>query len=58
MDISKVKAELWTLLKSFLGAVLAAAGLAALQWIGVHLPDAINFFTTIASAYGAQHIGS
>lgn len=52
MDFDAVKKQALDLAKSFLGAVAAASCLAALNWAGAHIPDAIQLVGTWAAAHG------
>lgn len=48
------KDEAKHLLRSFLAAVATAAGLAALNWIGAHIPAAIQFLSSMGAAYATS----
>lgn len=52
----KIKAEAIALFRSFVGAVAAAAALAALHWIGANIPAAINALGMLGGAHIAQHV--
>ena len=56
MDTQAILEEAKKLLYGFLGAVATGAALAALNWLGAHIPSAIQFLSTVAVGYGATHI--
>ena len=58
MTRDQIITEAKTLFRSFIGAVGAAALLAALNWLGAHIPAAISFTSTLAAAYGSQKLHS
>ncbi len=53
MDIKAIKGHAYAFLMGLAGAVATSAALAALNYIGAHIPDAINFITTIGGASAA-----
>ena len=48
-----IKKEAMTLAKSFLLTVASAAALAGLNWIGGHIPAALQFLSTGGVAYAS-----
>ena len=56
MTFDQLKAQALRLFYSFLGAVAGAAALAALNWIGAHIPAAIQFMGSLVTAHAAQSI--
>lgn len=50
MNTTWLEQEFTYWLRAFVGAVLSAAALAALQFIGAHIPALIQFITTAGGA--------
>jgi len=44
MTTDEFKQHAFDFLKGFIGAMAAAAGIAATQYLGAHLPEIISFF--------------
>lgn len=54
MDFQTIKAQALRLFYSFIGAVAGAAALAALNWLGAHIPAAVQFIGSMLAAHGTQ----
>lgn len=51
----QVKKEAVHLLRSFIGAVAAAAAIAALNWLGAEIPIALHALALVGGGYAASH---
>lgn len=56
MTTDQLKQHALDFLKGLLAVMAVQAGLAALQYIGAHIPDAVTYLGQIAAAYGTIHI--
>ncbi|MDE1925361.1 MAG: hypothetical protein KGH79_04265 [Patescibacteria group bacterium] len=54
MTFAQLKTQALRLFYSFIGAVAGAAALAALNWVGAHIPTAIQFIGSLVTAHAAQ----
>lgn len=48
--------ELKRIAYSLFGAMVSAALLAGLNWVGAHIPEVVTFITSMAGAYGTQKL--
>lgn len=51
-----IRSEAKILFYSFLSTVAAAAAMAALNWVGAHIPDALQYAGTFAAGYAGGHL--
>lgn len=57
MDTSTIKQHLLDFLKGFVAAVAVAAGSAALQYLGAHIPDLLTFLGTVIGGVAGVKAG-
>lgn len=57
MNTSQLKQHAIDLLKGLIGAVAAAAGLAAANYLGAHIPAFLSFLGTICAATAGVKAG-
>ena len=55
MITPETKKEAMHLLRSFIGAIAAAAAIAALNWIGTEIPIALHAIALVAGGYAGSH---
>lgn len=56
MDYQVAKDQAVSFLKGLLAVVLVNAGLAALQYVGAHIPELITWLTQLAAASSTIHL--
>ena len=55
MITPKIKKEIEHLVRGFIGAIIAAAVIAALNWIGTEIPIAIHAIALLGAGYAGSH---
>lgn len=55
MTLDQLKAHLYAFAMGLLGSMATAAGLAAISYLGAHIPDLLAFFTTAIGGAAAVH---
>jgi len=57
MDTTNLKQHIIDVFKGLLGAMAAAALMAAVQYLGAHIPDGLQYLAQIAAAVGGVKTG-